>query len=213
MKKALEAFWSGKLSAEQLISVYHTTENVAWKAQKDAGVDLIGLDSTLYDQILDTTSLLGLVPKRFSDVESGLTQYFAMARGSPGATALDMQKYFDTNYHYLVPELSDDSAPKPDWTPLVEKVKRGQAAVGVAAAVPILIGPNTFAHLATGSFDQSAIVKKLVPHYVDALKQLAALGVPEVQVMGPAPHGPCCGWMGWYGRMGLLLFCPEKGNR
>lgn len=185
MKKALEAYWSGKLPAEELVSVFHATEKAAWTVQKSAGIDLVGLDSTYYDQILDLTYALGLVPERFAGVEAGLPRYFAMARGVPGATALDMQKYFDTNYHYLVPELTDASTPQPDWTPVLEKVKRAQDAIGAESAVPIVVGPNTFVALASGSFDKAAFVQKLVPHYVALLEELKKLGVPEVQVKCP----------------------------
>ncbi|KAK9811094.1 hypothetical protein WJX73_002072 [Symbiochloris irregularis] len=193
LKKALESHWKGDSSLDQLLEVSKTVERDAWSAQDDAGVDLIGLDGTLYDQILDFIFYLGLVPERFQGLK-GYELYFAMARGAPGATALDMSKFFDTNYHQLVPELSSSSTPKADFTYLIEKVKRGQEVVGKAKAVPIVIGPITLVSTAKATkLDVGAVVSSLVPEYVQLLKQLKELGVPEVQVHEPilvAPEGP-----------------------
>ena len=165
-----------------------------------------------------------------------------MARGTEGAGALDMSKFFDTNYHYMVPELDTATltgeeekrkrerdgvflvwkllflgcahpkrgekkkltrkkkwkkkkkhyfkAAPPDFSTYLDRVKRGQAAIGKAAAVPILIGPNTLVGLAkpaegTATLDKAAAVKALVPHYEAVLKELKALGVPEVQMHEP----------------------------
>lgn len=84
--------------------------------------------------------------------------------------------------HFLIPELSQDSKPSPDWTPLLERVQRGQAIVGAAKAVPVLVGPLTLVAIAKGDFDKSEMTQRLVPAYVEALQALLALGVPEVQV-------------------------------
>ena len=141
-------------------------------------------------QVLDWTFYLGLAPTRFASM-SGLAKYFAMARGAEGAPALDMSKFFDTNYHYMVPELDAATlaGAKPDFTNFLDRVKRGQAAVGKEAAVPILIGPNTLVGLAKPvegtTLDKSAAVAALVPHYAAVLKELKALGVPEVQMHEP----------------------------
>ena len=122
---------------------------------------------------------------------SGFAKYFAMARGAEGAPALDMSKFFDTNYHYMVPELDSATltAAKPDFTLFLDRVKRGQAAVGKEAAAPIIIGPNTLVGLAKPvegtTLDKSAAVAALVPHYEAVLKELKALGVPEVQMHEP----------------------------
>ena len=141
-------------------------------------------------QVLDWTYYLGLAPPRFASL-TGLAKYFAMARGTEGAGALDMSKFFDTNYHYMVPELDAATlaAAKPDFAWYMDRVARGQAAIGKEAAVPILIGPNTLVGLAKpvegATLDKAAAVASLVPHYVAVLKQLKALGVPEVQVHEP----------------------------
>lgn len=104
MKSALEKYWAGKLSQDDLVATSHAVQAADWKLQAEAGVERVGIDGTLYDQILDTTFMLGLAPARFKDF-TGLDLYFAMARGaSGGVAAMDMSKYYNTNYHYLVSE-------------------------------------------------------------------------------------------------------------
>ncbi|KAK9829533.1 hypothetical protein WJX72_006351 [[Myrmecia] bisecta] len=184
MKKALESYWKGQESLDELLAVSAKVEQDAWQLQHKAGVKLIGLDGTLYDQVLDWVFFLGLAPARFQHL-SGYDLYFAMARGAKGTVALDMSKYFDTNYHFMVPELDDTITPKPDFSNFLDKVKRGQAAVGQASAVPMIVGPNTLVGLATGKADRKAAVQRLLPAYVALLKELKALGVPEVQLQEP----------------------------
>lgn len=191
MKKALEDFWAGKLPEDALMSTFHSVNEAAWKAQATAGIDLVALDGTLYDHVADfAVTYLGLVPERFSHL-TGLDLYFGAARGTTKAVALDMSKLFDTNYHYLAPELTDDSAPSPNWEPLLDRVRRGQAAIGADHAVPILVGPVTLVALSRGLFDRDAMVARLVPAYVDVLKKLKELGVPEVQVVMMTHLLPC----------------------
>ncbi|MEH2117885.1 hypothetical protein [Nostoc sp.] len=109
VKKALEAFWSGKLEAESLLQTVRQVEESNWKTQLEAGIDRIGIgDTTLYDHVLDWIFRFGLIPERFQQF-SGLERYFAMARGREGIPALEMTKWFDTNYHYLVPEIADET--------------------------------------------------------------------------------------------------------
>ncbi len=115
--------------------------------------------------------------------QNPLARYFAIARGAEGVAAADMSKLLDTNYHYLVPELSANSAPAPDWSYLLDRARRGQAAVGAARAVPMVVGPVSVVALARGEFDRAAMVTRLAPAYADLLAQLAELGVPEVQVI------------------------------
>src|SRR5512142_1901466 len=116
LKRALESYWSGKTDEAALRAVAKDIRQRNWLAQKAAGIDLIpSNDFSFYDQVLDTCALVGAVPKRFEWTGGGvdLNTYFAMARGAQApartgaepAAALDMTKWFDTNYHYLVPEL------------------------------------------------------------------------------------------------------------
>jgi len=185
MKKALELYWAGNSSKEALMAVAKQVEESAWKAQADAGVDLVALDGTCYDQMLDHCTYLGLLPPRFQEL-SGLDQYFAAARGHPPAiTALDMSKLMDSNYHYLVPELTADSTPQPDWAPFLDAVRRGQVTVGKDKACPLMIGPVSFTVLSRGDFDRSVMIQRLLPAYQSVLSELAKLGVPEVQFHEP----------------------------
>lgn len=113
---------------------------------------------------------------------SGLDLYFAAARGTEFAQALDLSKYMDTNYHILCPELHSGSRPLADWSPLLDRVKRGQAIVGAQKAVPMVVGPLTLVSLAKGDFDRAEMVAALIPAYINLLEELRAVNVPEVQV-------------------------------
>lgn len=97
LKKALEAFWTGKITEADLIGHVHQVELSAWRAQKEAGIDLVACDGTMYDQTLDVVVALGLLPERFASL-SGLDSYYAAARGKGDIQAMDMSKFFDTNY-------------------------------------------------------------------------------------------------------------------
>ncbi|KAG2448374.1 hypothetical protein HYH02_006956 [Chlamydomonas schloesseri] len=188
LKFAMESFFKGDSTDAELLAVAHKVQADAWNLQKAAGVSLIGLDGTLYDQVLDTITWLGAIPPRFQAL-SGLQRYYAMARGG---TALDMSKFFDTNYHYLVPELGPEvlapgkSSLQPDFSGPLEKLARGQAVVGREHAVPILIGPVTFVSLSRGcELPLGEAVSRLLPAYCALLQQLAAAGAPEVQLHEP----------------------------
>eukprot|EP00877_Chromochloris_zofingiensis_P007127 jgi/Chrzof1/2668/Cz11g24160.t1 len=184
MKTALESYWAGKLSEDQLLAVRDEAEVEAWQAQQKAGINRIGLDGTLYDQILDIIYTLGLAPSRFQKL-TGLAQYFAMARGTQGAPALDMSKFFDTNYHFLVPELEADFSPKPNFDHLLTKVQRGQKLLGKDTAIPIVMGPITLILLAKSKVPAEQALERVLPVYVELLTQIKALGVPEVQIHEP----------------------------
>src|SRR5215216_1074288 len=114
LKRALEGYWSGKRSADELEQTAREIRKDNWASQISAGLDLVPVnDFSLYDQVLDTTALAGAVPDfyQWHGDSVDLDTYFAMARGRTGARsarALDMTKWFDSNYHYLVPELTSD---------------------------------------------------------------------------------------------------------
>jgi 5-methyltetrahydropteroyltriglutamate--homocysteine methyltransferase len=186
VKKALESFWSGKLEAESLLQTVREVETASWKNQLAAGIDRIGIgDATLYDHVLDWTIRLGLIPQRFQAF-TGLERYFAMARGKDNLAALEMTKWFDTNYHYLVPEINSDITPQADFTDLIETVKRGQAILG-NKAVPIIISPVTFLHLSRlEGVELGDFLSLLLPLYRSLLTELKALGIKEVQIHEPA---------------------------
>ncbi|KXZ56801.1 METE protein [Gonium pectorale] len=178
-------FWQGKLSEADLLSTADKVQADAWELQRDTGIAAIGLDGTLYDQVLDTVQWLGVIPARFKGL-SGLQRYFAMARGAPGRPALDMTKLMDTNYHFLVPELDANFSPEPNYEWLVDKVAKGQAVLGAASAIPIVMGPVTFVCLAKGCpVPTDEAVRRLLPAYTELLRRLAGMRVPEVQMHEP----------------------------
>ncbi len=117
LKKALESFWSGKCSSQELESVAKSLRAKHWEIQK--GLDYVCVnDFSLYDNVLDLAYALNAKPYRFKDLE-GLEGYFAMARGHQKGVACEMTKWFNTNYHYVVPELSDDD----DYKANIENIK------------------------------------------------------------------------------------------
>ncbi|KAL4114769.1 hypothetical protein PRIC2_014222 [Phytophthora ramorum] len=191
LKFALEKFWRNKISEEELFKVAHAVEEANWNKQLDAGVSRVGVGLfSLYDHVLDWTYYLGLAPERFATVPAGLSQYFAMARGVDGIPALDMTKWFDSNYHYEVPELSAKSSPKANFSSYLSSVKRALAVVGPKKTVPIILGPLTY--LALSKYDGATLdelLAKVLPLYTSLLGELAALGVKEVQVHEPSLVG------------------------
>ena len=185
MKRALEAYWKGNLGEAELIDALHGVEDSAWESQLEAGIDLIGVgDSTLYDHVLDWSARFGIVPERFDGLQ-GLDQYFAMARGLPGVPALELTKWFDTNYHYLVPEIEPSLVPAAHFDGFIETVARAQAKLG-PRAVPIVLGPVTLIKLAKSAQGFGEFLDQLLPLYVQLLGSLKGLNVPEVQLHEPA---------------------------
>ena len=184
VKKALESFWNGMSDANAMLQTVREIEAHGWKIQLDAGSDRIAVgDQTLYDHVLDWSMRLGLIPPRFQQVE-GLDRYFAMARGKDGIPALEMTKWFDTNYHYLVPEIEAEALPSADFSDFLETVKRAQAVLG-DRTTPVILSPVTLLSLSRRSGEFDADLEKLLPLYIDLLNQLKALGITEVQLHDP----------------------------
>ena len=185
LKRALEAYWKGDVDAAALLAAFRQVEEEGWRAQRDAGIDRVGVgDATLYDHVLDWSVRLGLIPARFAHLE-GLARYFAMARGAAGIPALALTKCFDTNYHYLVPEIESASLQEADFTDFLEMMTRAQALLG-ARAVPIVLGPITLLRLARLEIPFEAALALLLPRYVALLEALRAQGATEVQLHEPA---------------------------
>ena len=116
LKKALEGYWKGELSENQLHETADELKKRHWKFQHDAGLSFVTVgDFSLYDHVLDLTVALGAIPHRFQNAGSALDTYFAMARGDGNRNipAMEMTKWFNTNYHYIVPELSAGQSFKP----------------------------------------------------------------------------------------------------
>lgn len=189
LKKASEAYWSGKLSAEGLESRAAALRKEHWWVQKERGVDLIPcLDFSLYDPMLDMACLFGAVPEKYKVLSDPLEQYFAMARGYQKGgidlPALEMTKWFDTNYHYIVPQL----APDQDFSLHPERVLREVREAKEAGILPkpVLIGPYTFLSLCKGSrLEFSRHLQALIPLYVTLFKLLRAEGILYVQMDEP----------------------------
>ena len=192
LKKALEQFWKGEIQEQDLHNVAKNLRKQNWQTQKSAGVDLISSnDFSFYDQVLDAICLLGAVPKRYKwdGQEVNLTTYFAMARGSQTADldvpALEMTKWFDTNYHYLVPELSAEQTFKLSSNkPFEEYEEAKQAGFDTK---PIILGPLTFLLLAKGidGFNAINLLDKILPIYKQIVEKFSQLGAEWIQIDEP----------------------------
>ena len=184
LKKAVEGHWKNKVSAGELLETFRTVQQQSAEAQLEANIDRIGVgDATLYDHVLDWTVRFGFIPDRFKSFE-GLELYFAMARGAAGLPAHELTKWYDTNYHYLVPEIAKDSHASANFDDYLEQISMARSILG-ERAVPIILGPVTYLGLAhiERSFDE--VLQELIPIYADLLSQLAELGVDEVQLHEP----------------------------
>tara|TARA_Y100001949_G_scaffold10044_1_gene7426 strand:- start:5493 stop:7862 length:2370 start_codon:yes stop_codon:yes gene_type:complete len=194
LKKALEAYWKGDLSEAELRRVGRELRAAHWQLQADAGIELLPAgDFAWYDQVLTHSLMFGVVPERFrpADGQPTLETLFAMARGVThqccgGGQAQEMTKWFDTNYHYLVPEFSVDQSFELSWTQLFEEVEEARA-LGHAVK-PVLIGPLTYLWLGKAkgeAFDKLELLDRLLPVYGEVLERLAAQGVEWVQIDEP----------------------------
>ncbi len=197
LKKALEAYWKGELNEQGLRLVGRQLRAKHWQAQADAGIQLLPVgDFAWYDQVLTHSLMFGVVPQRFrpADGQPTLDTLFAMARGVTnsccgGGQAQEMTKWFDTNYHYLVPEFSADQEFQLSWSQLFEEVEEAQA-LGHAIK-PVLVGPLTYLWLgklkgeAAEHFDKLELLERLLPVYGEVLDRLAAQGVEWVQIDEP----------------------------
>jgi 5-methyltetrahydropteroyltriglutamate--homocysteine methyltransferase len=199
LKKLTERHWAGAISAYQLLIETAELRRRTWEQLRDAGLDEIPVnDFSLYDQMLDTICLLGAIPERHrplfpdapGDPSAALAGYFAMARGTDQVAPLELTKWFDTNYHYLVPELGPATTFSLDLTkPLTEFTQA--RALGLRAR-PVLIGPVTFLRLAKPApgtepgFDPMSLLEDLIPVYAQALAGLRAAGADWVQLDEPA---------------------------
>ena len=192
LKKALEQFWKGEIQENELQNVAKDLRKKNWQTQKDNGVDLISSnDFSFYDHVLDAICLLGAVPKRYKwdGNEVNLKTYFAMARGSQTAEldvpALEMTKWFDTNYHYLVPELSKDQNFKLSSNKPFAEYEEAKAA-GYNTK-PIILGPLSFLLLAKGIDGNKTInlLSKILPVYKDIIKKFSELGAEWIQIDEP----------------------------
>ncbi|WP_421993898.1 5-methyltetrahydropteroyltriglutamate--homocysteine S-methyltransferase [Roseococcus sp.] len=210
LKVALESYWAGTTEAEALLSVASDLRAQNWKRQRDLGANVIpSNDFSVYDHVLDTTAMVGAVPAIYgwTDRQVGLETYFAMARGSRtgsaaaescctghgpahggnGAPAAEMTKWFDTNYHYLVPEFTPEQTFRLASTKALDHYLAAKA-LGIETR-PVLVGPVTYLLLGKAkgeAFDPLTLLPRLLPVYVEVLQSLARAGARWVQIDEPA---------------------------
>ena len=189
LKQALENFWSGAIGTLELHKIAAALRARHWFAQKQAGIDHIpSNDFSLYDQMLDTIVMLGAVPERFghSGGPVSLELYFAMARGCQDAAAMEMTKWFDTNYHYIVPELAAGTQFSSGGGKALEDYNEAKF-LGIATR-PVLMGPVTFLKLARmrDDSDRWALLPKILPLYAQVIGALAEAGAEWIQIDEPA---------------------------
>lgn len=198
LKHALEAYWAGKTSQTELLEAASGLRTAAWARQKALGVDwLPSNDFSLYDHVLDTSMMLGAIPGRYgsADGTADLDTYFAMARGTTGEghgdgcghaslTACEMTKWFDTNYHYLVPELAAGQKLALNRLKVVDEYREAKAQ-GFETR-PVLLGPVTWLSLAKGrDVDPFDFLDELLGLYAVILGHLAQAGAEWVQIDEP----------------------------
>jgi 5-methyltetrahydropteroyltriglutamate--homocysteine methyltransferase len=190
LKAALESFWRGESSQAALQATALELRERHWQLQRQAGLSMLTAgDFALYDHMLDTAIALGALPERFgfTAADLSLSQAFELARGNAAQPAMEMTKWFDTNYHYLVPELGPHTRFEGDasaWLAQVDEALR----FGVAVK-PVLVGPMTFLRLAkthVPGFDKLQLLQPLCEAYRRLLQQLARRGIEWVQVDEPA---------------------------
>jgi 5-methyltetrahydropteroyltriglutamate--homocysteine methyltransferase len=197
LKFATEGYWKGKVSAQQLAETAKKIRVENWRLQKDAGIELIpSNDFSYYDHVLDLIALLGAVPERYGhdggDVDLDLL--FAMARGRQSGgvdvTAMEMTKWFDTNYHYIVPELGPKTEFSLSTSKPFDEHAEGMSELGIDT-VPVLVGPVSFLLLSKPAdgvaedFDSLTLLEPLLEVYGEVIERLAAQGATWVQLDEP----------------------------
>ena len=192
LKFASEKYFRKEIEAEELQQIAETLRKTHWSIQKEAGIDYISSnDFSFYDMTLDTAVLLNIIPKRYKELElSGLDTYFAMARGYQGASgdvkALAMKKWFNTNYHYIVPEVEDDTVIQLSGNKLVDEYAEAKA-LGIESK-PVVIGAYTMLRLCrfTGKKPALDYVEDIISAYQNLVKKCEENQIAWVQFDEPA---------------------------
>ncbi len=187
LKTALEAYWKGSIDAAALQQAGQALRARHWQLQRDAGIEIIpSNDFSFYDHMLDMTATLGAVPERFAGIADETALYFAMARGTAAAPAMEMTKWFDTNYHYIVPELRAGQAFSLGSSKPIDEFLEARA-LGILTR-PVLVGPVTWLSLAKSpddGFEPLALLDAVLPVYAELLATLKATGAEWVQIDEP----------------------------
>ncbi|MCQ9707857.1 MULTISPECIES: 5-methyltetrahydropteroyltriglutamate--homocysteine S-methyltransferase [Streptomyces] len=193
LKKAVEGYWKGRVGADALKETAAGLRRANWAQLAEAGIDEVPTgDFSYYDHVLDTSVMVGAVPPRHRAAVDAdpLDGYFAMARGNQDVAPLEMTKWFDTNYHYLVPELGPDTVFTADSGKQVAELAEALA-LGHTAR-PVLVGPVTYLLLAKPApgvaeeFEPLTLLDRLLPVYAEVLGDLRAAGAEWVQLDEPA---------------------------
>ena len=194
LKKAQESYWAGNSSQDELLAVGRELRARHWQQQKDAGVDLLPVgDFAWYDHVLTTSLLLGNVPARHQNKDGSidLDTLFRIGRGrAPSgepAAAAEMTKWFNTNYHYIVPEFTQGQQFRLSWTQLLDEVDEALA-LGHTIK-PVLLGPVTYLWLGKvkgDAFDRLSLLQAILPVYRQVLAELRQRGIEWVQIDEPA---------------------------
>ena len=189
LKFAQERYWRGEIAEADLLDIAKRLRELNWQHQAKANADFVAVaDFTLYDHILDLQVATGAIPTRFGFDSQNLTldQYFQLARGNKTQFAIEMTKWFDTNYHYLVPEFHKETQFKANPAHYVTQIREAKA-LGYQVK-PTIVGPLTFLWLGKekgAAFNRFDLLTKLVPVYVEILNALAAEGVEYIQIDEP----------------------------
>ncbi|WP_328390030.1 5-methyltetrahydropteroyltriglutamate--homocysteine S-methyltransferase [Streptomyces sp. NBC_00400] len=193
LKKAIEGYWKGRVTADTLLETAKDLRRSHWQHLADAGIHEVPTgDFSYYDHVLDTSVMVGAVPDRHRDAVAAdaLDGYFAMARGTQDVAPLEMTKWFDTNYHYLVPELGPDTVFTTDSAKQVAELTEALT-LGLTAR-PVLVGPVTYLLLSkpapgvAADFEPLTLLDRLLPVYAEVLADLRAAGAEWVQLDEPA---------------------------
>lgn len=194
LKKAQEGYWAGNLTQAELLEVGKSLRARHWQQQKEAGVDLLPVgDFAWYDHVLTTSLLLGNVPARHQNADGkvDIDTLFRIGRGraptGEPAAAAEMTKWFNTNYHYMVPEFTQGQHFALTWTQLLDEVDEALA-LGHKVK-PVLLGPVTYLWLGKvkgDAFDRLSLLKDILPVYQQVLAELAKRGIEWVQIDEPA---------------------------
>ncbi|CCM03160.1 uncharacterized protein FIBRA_05282 [Fibroporia radiculosa] len=195
VKKAVEAYWAGKISADELTKAAADVKKTSWTSLKERGVALIPSgDFSLYDHVLDHSAAFNVIPKRYLGHNlSPLDVYFAMGRGRQAdgvdVPASEMKKWFDSNYHFVVPEFAEDTEFKLNFNKALEEYNEAKA-LGVVTR-PVVLGPVSFLALgkaakeAKPGFEPISLLPKVLPVYKQLLADLKAAGAEWVQIDEP----------------------------
>lgn len=176
LKKQLESYWSNKTTFEELENVARKLRRKHWLEQKNRGIDFISSnDFSYYDNMLDTAVMLNAIPTRFRNIKDSAERYFAMARGNATTVAMEMTKWFNTNYHYIVPELDNSMEFQLNPEKIINEYQEAKE-IGIKTKINI-IGPITFIGLSktTNGKDPFVYFDNILPIYKELLVKLEKL--------------------------------------